>query len=314
MAAYLEMKAAQEKLKADPKDAAAKFTVGSYLCIYKNDWDKGLTIVAEGSDAGWSAAAKADIANPVDVTGMVKVADLWWDLAQKAALTKPRILVRSEFWYRLTLPIAEGIVKTRIEKRLEVIDSTKIDPAGLAVSEATRKILPTAADLDRLKLLAAGAQTNTEKHQEMSKMLAEFDEHLRADLYGLKESDYFARVKADLAIRKVITQSGMAKVLANYSGPLWATMTPYWVAAKTKEELARRLIASEKFNAAEKVFEKSQFDVNVDSAVRTFVNSNQRFYPAAKDKVALCYYLKNQGVASPGVDKVRAYYLGIKAP
>jgi hypothetical protein len=120
---------------------------------------------------------------------MVKVADLWWDLAQKAALTKPRILVRSEFWYRLTLPIAEGIVKTRIEKRLEVIDSTKIDPAGLAVSEATRKILPTAADLDRLKLLAAGAQTNTEKHQEMSKMLAEFDEHLRADLYGPPRSN-----------------------------------------------------------------------------------------------------------------------------
>ncbi len=115
--AAMEAKLAVEQLKKNPKDAEAKFAVGLYQALFKNEWDKGLPMIAEGSDAAWSAAAKADVAGPVEVGDMVKVADQWWDLASAKPQYKSRLLVRSDFWYNLALPQADGIIKAKIEKR-----------------------------------------------------------------------------------------------------------------------------------------------------------------------------------------------------
>ncbi len=40
----------QEKLKESPDDPAANLAVGSYLCFNKDQWERGLPMLAKGSD------------------------------------------------------------------------------------------------------------------------------------------------------------------------------------------------------------------------------------------------------------------------
>jgi hypothetical protein len=69
------------KLREAPDDAGANVEAGRFLCFWRGDWEKGLPLLAKGSDSGLKAIAQEDIAAGADVPMQFGVANAWWDLA-----------------------------------------------------------------------------------------------------------------------------------------------------------------------------------------------------------------------------------------
>src|SRR5262249_37651702 len=91
--------AATEKLRTQPKDPQANFVVGRYQCLVKGDWDKGLPLLARGSDAGLRKLAEVDLLAPKDPDTRLMIADGWWDLSERLAEpARKRLLERATHW------------------------------------------------------------------------------------------------------------------------------------------------------------------------------------------------------------------------
>lgn len=298
--AYMAMKIGADKLKKDPKDPQANADVGSYLAFYKGDWDKGLPLLANGNDPMVVAAAKADLAAPVDDLGMSKVGDLWFDLASARPLMRNRIMVRAEFWYNLVAPTAEGLLQTKVQKRLDQIAALKSTTTG-NLSEATRKALPTPAEIKQLKELYA-------EHNPGSQQLYRLKETLLRRLqpngvFG-SDADFFARCKADMQLRKIFLQNGDNAYVFQ---PLIQSFDSFAQTSKTKEEYASRLVAFDRFNQTEKAVDQMTFDNIVYASVRNFVIRNVGLFPTQAARLQFCAMLKAKGVKSPGLERYKTY-------
>jgi curved DNA-binding protein CbpA len=121
--AYAAAKSAKEKLSQSPNDADAGETWGRFLCLYKNDWDRGLPLWSMGNDNGLTTTAKQDLNSPADAEAQVKIADAWENAAVKEqdGLPKKSLQERAEYWYRRAMPGLDGLTKTKVEMRLEEI-------------------------------------------------------------------------------------------------------------------------------------------------------------------------------------------------
>lgn len=309
-AAYLAMKIGSEKLKKDPKDAAAKFDVGSFLALYKNDWDHGLQLLAEGSDVAFAAAAKGDLAGPVDVGGMLKVADAWWDLAN-ARPTKARILQRAEFWYSLVSQNADGLIKQKADKRLESIAESK--PANLpgtdgSVTEVTRKALPTSTEISNLKSLEKEWRVNSAKQQELMLLKQTLLNRLVTNVTQVSTADYFARLKADIALRKIFQESNDTMFVP--SQPLVQFFDAFAQTSKNKDEFAARLVMFERVVGSDKTIADPTFVDNIIySTVRNYIVRNQQaLFPTREKRSEFCSWLmKSKGVKSAGLVRYKTY-------
>ena len=56
-----ELQEARAALAKDPKDPKASLVLGQYLCFSKGDWEKGLPLLAQGSDASLKGLAEPGI-------------------------------------------------------------------------------------------------------------------------------------------------------------------------------------------------------------------------------------------------------------
>ncbi len=132
--AYTATLGALATLAHDPSNPAANLTFGKYHCFVKGDWDKGLPMLALGSDPVLKDLATTEISDVSDPTVQVKLGDGWWDLAGKAdETTKERLTARAAYWYRQAAPAMVGLVKDKVEKRLGEIEldrfnDLRIDP------------------------------------------------------------------------------------------------------------------------------------------------------------------------------------------
>ncbi len=108
-----------EKLKANPDDPDANLAVGKYICFSKGDWDKGLPMLAKGSDKDYKEAVELDLAAK-DTASTMKSADKWWDVAdkEKSKPAKSAIMSRAATQYQKILPELGGLDKVKVEKRV----------------------------------------------------------------------------------------------------------------------------------------------------------------------------------------------------
>ena len=108
-----------EKLKASPNDAAANLAVGSYLCFNKAEWEKGLPLLAKGSDPNLKQAATLELAHPADTADQVRLADEWWDVATKQSeALRAETMHHAAGIYTIALKAATGLKKTMLERRI----------------------------------------------------------------------------------------------------------------------------------------------------------------------------------------------------
>jgi hypothetical protein len=136
---YDKVKTDLRTLQTQANDPAANFAVGSFLCFEKNNWDKGLPVLARGSDATLKTLAEIDVTSPVDAAVQTALADGWYESALKDRTpARAQMLKRAAFWYQRALPAASGLTKTKIEKRIEEAGDApgQTIPAGATVSTA----------------------------------------------------------------------------------------------------------------------------------------------------------------------------------
>ena len=110
--AYAEIKDARATLKEKPNDPDANLVVGKYLCRTKGDWEKGLPMLALGSNAKLKALAEEDIKGATTAEEQVKLGDAWWEANGKQ---------RASFWYEKASPSLVGLEKDRVQERLEEV-------------------------------------------------------------------------------------------------------------------------------------------------------------------------------------------------
>jgi hypothetical protein len=129
---YEKIADAQTKLETTPTDGAANLLVGKFLCFVKNDWESGLPRLVLGSDDALRTAAEKDAkAATGAATDKVEAAESWHKLAAPLdPLQKSNLDGRALFWFRESLGESVGLVKIRVEKRIEELTKANAATAG----------------------------------------------------------------------------------------------------------------------------------------------------------------------------------------
>jgi hypothetical protein len=117
-----------EQLKSNAANSAANLALGRFYCFGAGDWEQGLPLLARGGDAGLRRLAQADLAG-AGADGQpaqrVAIGDGWWDLAEKqqSSLARDHLRQRAGHWYAPAVAELAGIERTRVEKRVSVIEA-----------------------------------------------------------------------------------------------------------------------------------------------------------------------------------------------
>jgi serine/threonine protein kinase len=131
VAMYRGYETAKAKLKQDPKNPEANLTAGRYECLTAGNWKEGLRKLAAGSDETLRTLAAKDLAEPKDPEQQAGIGDGWWELAKEESGTaRDQFYGRAAFWYDKAASQATGLLRGKLEKRLETIQSLKTKPAG----------------------------------------------------------------------------------------------------------------------------------------------------------------------------------------
>ena len=143
-------------MDASPDDADANLTVGRWYCLYKNDWPRGLPLLAKGKDEKLKAAALAELRPPATNDEQIQAADAWWDASQmELGLRRDAIRLHAGDHYTAALPgLNSPLAKIKIDKRLADIANLQRPaasvPAGKALAPAG---FPRGQWVDVLKLV-----------------------------------------------------------------------------------------------------------------------------------------------------------------
>jgi formylglycine-generating enzyme required for sulfatase activity len=133
-----QIEAQRAKLKYAPDDPAAHLAVGRYECFMKGDWAKGLGHLAKSGDPAYSTLAADDLKAPEQDAARLKLADAWWDLAQKAeARERESMLLRAGYWYEQLGSIDDALTRTKVENRQAQIAKLGRTLGGPAPKQAT---------------------------------------------------------------------------------------------------------------------------------------------------------------------------------
>jgi len=108
-----------EKLKTTPDDPAANLAVGSYFCFSRGEWEKGLPMLAIGSDANLKQLANLELSRPKMSPDVIHLADGWWEIAPKQPEAN-RLAIRQHgaSFYKAALASVSGLQRTLMEHRI----------------------------------------------------------------------------------------------------------------------------------------------------------------------------------------------------
>jgi hypothetical protein len=117
---HSKLKASIKALEANPNDAAASLSVGTYHCFSKGDWAKGVPLLAKGSDPVLAALAQKEAAAPVEPADQSALGDAWREAGEKKpGALKGRYFGRALHWYEKALPALTGLARLKTEGHLE---------------------------------------------------------------------------------------------------------------------------------------------------------------------------------------------------
>jgi hypothetical protein len=118
-----EYRKALSVLDAKPTDPAANLAAGWHLCFVKGNWDRGVPMLALGSDEALRAAAIKDLRGANSADEQAVIGDAWWDLAEtRQGEERDTLRLRAGFWYRQAEPqLAGGLAGLKVKQRLKEI-------------------------------------------------------------------------------------------------------------------------------------------------------------------------------------------------
>ncbi len=122
-----EYRDAMALLEKEPTDPAANLAVGRHLCLVKDDWERGVPMLALGSDAELKAVATKDLGGANSAEEQAALGDAWWALAEKTqGPERDTLRLLAGFWYRQAEPsLAGGLAGLKVKQRLEEISKLR---------------------------------------------------------------------------------------------------------------------------------------------------------------------------------------------
>src|SRR5665213_1465752 len=113
-------KAAFDTLKTMPDDPAANLEAGRFFAFVLNQPDRGLPMLAKGSDAASKSAAARDLAEPATANEQMAVANAWAALAKTGPPGPVRegTQQRALFWYDAATSQLQGLERLAANKRV----------------------------------------------------------------------------------------------------------------------------------------------------------------------------------------------------
>jgi hypothetical protein len=138
--AHAEYRKAIVRLEENPTDPEANLTAGRYLSLSKGDWERGIPLLALGSDAALKAAATQELAGPTDPVAQIELADTWYELGESAEKeTKTALLRHAGSWYKRAEPnVTTALQKAKLTQRLEEIEKLERSRSPVAPGTADR--------------------------------------------------------------------------------------------------------------------------------------------------------------------------------
>ena len=117
--AQAELGGAVDALEKNPTDPAANLAVGSYRCFIRNQWSKGVPMLALGNNPALKNLAAKELKGVTDAGEQAKLGDAWWDLGEKKGeFAQKNLRERAKHWYRQAAPGLTGLAKEQATKRL----------------------------------------------------------------------------------------------------------------------------------------------------------------------------------------------------
>jgi len=116
---------AEKILAGDPNNPAAHLAQGRFYCFAKNtpeSWEKGLPMLAKGSDAKLKALAEAELAVDAksDPGDLFNLAEQWYEASKTAdETTRQSYRGRAIHWYQKALPDLQGFTQKKAKLRLD---------------------------------------------------------------------------------------------------------------------------------------------------------------------------------------------------
>jgi hypothetical protein len=153
--AFQQYREALAVLENDPVEPAANSAAGRYLCSVKGDWERGLAMLARGSDSNWKAVATKDLSGAPSAEEQAALGDQWWALADtQTGLDKEASLLRAGSWYRRAESgLAAGLGRLKVTSRLrEVVALGRALPELVREQPPPGKAQPPASVLQQLSI------------------------------------------------------------------------------------------------------------------------------------------------------------------
>jgi hypothetical protein len=109
----------KEALAKNPSDGDANLELGKFWAFQQGNFEKGLTYLAKGSDSEIREAANRELKIKPDSPEFVKVADAWWEAANKLP-PEPRsaVKVHAAYSYAQALPSLKALDRGLAESRI----------------------------------------------------------------------------------------------------------------------------------------------------------------------------------------------------
>jgi hypothetical protein len=164
------------------------------------------------------AAALKDLEKPSDGIARSRVGDAWWELAAGVSgLSRDQLRRRAAFWYEQALSELTGLLRVKVEKRLQEVSAESSNPADALPSGANSP--PTLAKMQERLSSVTGrlktADTPSTSNEAISQLIALAGEAIAVDEY-------------DFSLKVLGVAEGLARKLA-------ASSTEKAIQAKTLE-------------------------------------------------------------------------------
>jgi hypothetical protein len=124
------VKSQLKKLELNPDDATANQAVGEFRCFWKQDFEKGLTNLAKGTDQQMQALASAELDGFSDNAERIRAANQWWTIGENLRGDQSKsVIAHAVDLYHASVEEAQGVEKKQIELRISQFQAMAL--AGL---------------------------------------------------------------------------------------------------------------------------------------------------------------------------------------
>ncbi|MBN1394776.1 MAG: hypothetical protein JW959_07120 [Pirellulales bacterium] len=124
---FRAVETALQALAEDPDDGESNLTAGQWRCFALGDWERGLPLLAKGSNAELAELARRDMARPASAEEQKALGDAWLAAAAKGpSPVKGGLLSRARYWYEAALPKLTGAEKIDVDERIDGLHEKNI--------------------------------------------------------------------------------------------------------------------------------------------------------------------------------------------